>query len=101
MIFIKGVSRDLPPRLFDNRVVQQQKDNGAGFNLEGMEELMESRKQNFIIILGILSEGPGEIAEGSGKKRSRQGLDHGGGLIIFSQLDKANDEGRKEFERRG
>ena len=96
---IPSASRDLLPRFLDNRVVQEKKDDGAGFNLKGMEEFMESRSQDLIHGPGILSEKPGEAGKRSGKERSRQRLDHGGGMTFFSQLDKAHDEGRKDFER--
>jgi len=100
MILIPSTAGDLLPRFFDNRVVQEKKDDGAGFNLEGMKEFMDSRNEDLIHGPGILSEEPGETGEGSGKERARQGLDHGGGVPLFSQLNEAHDEGRKEFERR-
>ncbi len=98
MIFIPSAAGDFLPCFLDNRVVQEKKDNGAGFNLEGMEEFMESRSQDLIHGPGILSEEPGETGEGSGKERASHRLDHGGGVSFFSQLDEAHDEGRKEFE---
>jgi hypothetical protein len=99
MILIPGAAGDLLPRFLNNRVVQEKKDDRAGFNLKGMEELMESHSQDLIHGPGILSEKPGETGEGSGKERARQGLDHGGGVPFFSQLNEAHNEGRKEFER--
>jgi len=100
MILIPSTAGDLLPRFFDNRVVQEKKDDGAGFNLEGMKEFMDSRNEDLIHGPGILSEEPGETGEGSGKERARQGLDHGGGVPLFSQLNEAHDEGRKELKRR-
>jgi len=100
MILIPSAAGDLLPRFLDNRVVQEKKDDGAGFNLEGMKEFMDSRSQDLIHSPGILSKEPGEAGEGSGEKRARQRLDHGGGVPFFAQLDEAHDEGRKEFERR-
>jgi hypothetical protein len=50
-------------------IVAEKKDDGAGFNLEGMEAFMESRSQDFIHVPGILSEEPGETGERSGKER--------------------------------
>jgi len=99
MILIPSASGDLLPRFLDNRVVQEKKDDGAGFNLEGMEEFMESRSQDLIHGPGILSEEPGETGERSGKERARQRLDHGGGVPFFPQLNEAHNEGRKDFER--
>ena len=99
MIFIPAAAGDLLPCFLNNRVVQEKKDDGAGFNLEGMEESMESRSQDLIHVPGILSEEPGETGERSGKERERQGLYPGGGVPIFPQLDEAHDEEIKEFER--
>lgn len=98
MILIPTASGDLLSRLLDNRVVQEKKDDGAGFNLEGMKEFAESRSQDLIHGPGILSEEPGETGEGSGKEGARQRLDHRGGVPFFSQLDETHEEGRKEFE---
>ena len=94
-----SASGDLLSRFLDNRVVQEKKDDGAGFNLEGMKEFMDSRSQDLIHGPGIPSEEPGEAGEGSGKERASQRLDRGGGVPFFSQLDEAHDEGRKKFER--
>jgi hypothetical protein len=99
MILIPTATGDLLSRFLDNRIVQEKKDDGAGFNLEGMKEFVESRSQDLIHGPGILSEEPGETGEGSGKERARQRLDHGGGVSFFSQLDETHDEGRKDFER--
>jgi hypothetical protein len=99
MILIPSASGDLLPRFLDKRVVQEKKDDGAGFNLEGMEEFIESRSQDLIHGPGIFPEEPGEAGERSGKERARQRLDHGGGVPFFPQLNKAHNEGRKDFER--
>ena len=95
MILIPAAAGDLLPRFLKNRVVQEKKGDGTGFNLEGVEELLDRRSPDLIQGPGILSEEPGETGEGPGKERARQGLDHGGGVPFFSQLDKAHNEGRK------
>ena len=99
MILIPSAAGDLLPRFLDNRVVQQKKDNGTGFNPEGTKEFIDSRVQDLIQGPGILSEEPGEAGERSGKKRAGQRLDHGGGVSLFAQLDETHNEGRKDFER--
>ncbi len=98
MILIPSAAGDLLPRFLDNRVVQEKKDDGAGFNLEGMEELMDSRSQDLIQGPGIFSEEPGKAGERSGEEGPRQRLNHRGGMPFFPQLDKAHDERRKDFE---
>ena len=100
MIFMPSTPWDLLPCFLNNRVVQDKKEDRADLNLKGVEELMQSRGQDLIHGPGILSEEASETGEGSGKERSRQRLDHRGGVPFFSQLDKPHDEGRKDFERR-
>jgi len=80
-------------------VVQEKKDDGAGLNLEGLKEFVDSRSQDLICGPGIFSEKPGKTGERSGEEGTRQRLNHGRGMPFFSQLDKAHDEGRKDFER--
>jgi hypothetical protein len=63
-----------------------------------MEELRESRSPDLIHGPGIFSEEPGETGKESGKEKTRQGLDPGGGMPLLSQLEKAHNEGRKYFE---
>ena len=99
MILIPTASGNFLPGFFDNRIVQEQKDNRAGLNLKGMEEFLKRQGQDLIHSPGILSQEPGEAGDGSGKERASQRLDHGGGVSFFSQLDEAHNEGRKEFER--
>jgi len=79
--------------------IQKKKDDGTGFNLERLEEFLQSQGQDFIHGPGILSQETSDTGERSGKKRASQSLDHGGGVSFFSQLDEAHNEGRKEFER--
>ena len=99
MILIPSTTGDLLPCFLDNRIIEEKEDDGTGLNLEGMEELMESRSQDLIQVPGILSEEPGETGERAGKERARQRLDHGGGVSFFPQLNEAHQEGRKDFER--
>lgn len=99
MILIPTASGNFLPGFFDNRIVQEQKDNRAGLNLKGMEEFLKRQGQDLIHSPGILSQEPGEAGEGSGKERASEGLDPGGSVSFFSQLDEAKNERRKEFER--
>ena len=98
MILIPSTAGELFPGFLNNRIVQEKKDDRTGFNLKGMEELMQSRSQDLIHGPGILSEEAGETRERSGKERARQRLDHGGGVPFFPQLDETHDEGGKEFK---
>ena len=100
MILIPTTSRDFLPGFFDDRIVQEQKDDRAGLNFKGIEKILKRQGQDLIHSPGILSQEPGEAGEGSGKERAGQGSDHGRGVPFFSQLDEADNEGRKELERR-
>lgn len=99
MILIPSAAGDLLSCFFDNRIIQEEKDDGAGFNLEGMEEFCEGHGQDFIPGPGIFPQETGEAGERAGKKRASQRLDRGGGVNFFPQLDETNNEGRKELER--
>jgi hypothetical protein len=100
MILIPSAAGNLLSRFFDNRIVQEEKDDGARFNLEGLEEFLEGQGQDLIPGPGILSQETGETGERSGKKRASQRFNHGRGVPFFSQLDEAKNERGKEFERR-
>lgn len=99
MILIPTASGNLLPGFFNNRIVQEEKDDRAGLNLKGMEEILKSQGQDLIHSPGILSQETGEAGEGSGEEGASQRLDHGRGVPFFSQLDEANNERRKEFKR--
>jgi hypothetical protein len=99
MIFIPSSAGNFLSGLFDNGIIQEEKDNGASFNLEGMEEFLQSQGQDGIHGPGILSQETGEAGKRSGKKRARQRLDHGRGVPFFPQLDEANNKRKKELER--
>jgi hypothetical protein len=100
VILIPGATGHFLSCFFDNRIVQKKKDDGASLNLEGLEEFLGSDSQHLIEGPAILSQESGETGEGSGEEGSRQGLDSGGGVPFFSQLDEAQNKGRKEFKRR-
>jgi hypothetical protein len=71
MILIPSAAGDLLPRFLNNRIVQEKKDDGAGLNLEGVEEFMQSGSEHLVHGPGILPEEPGETGKGSGKERAR------------------------------
>ncbi|MDH4264508.1 MAG: hypothetical protein OEW45_02620 [Deltaproteobacteria bacterium] len=70
MIPIPSAAGNLLSRFFDNRIVQEEKDHGAGFNLEGLEKFLEGQGQDLIPGPGILSQEPGENWRGIGKEKS-------------------------------
>jgi len=47
-----------------------------------------------------MAQEPIETEEGSGKERARQGLNDGRGVPPLSQLNQAQDEGRRKLKRR-
>ena len=70
MILIPTASGDFLPGFFDDRIVQEQKDDRAGSNFKGLEEFLKCQGQDLIPSPGILSQEPGEAGEGSGKERA-------------------------------
>ena len=95
-----GTSWNLFASLLDDRVIQDKKEHGMGFDPQGMEELFQSGLGHFLQGPDILSEESGETGQRPVKKWEAKGLDHRGGVGFFAQLDKTDDKGREKFERR-
>jgi hypothetical protein len=92
MILIPRATGNLLPRFGQERIIQKKKDEGAGLNLEGLEEFLEGRSQDLIHGPNILSQETGKAGERSQNKGTGQGSDHGRSMGFFSQLDKANNK---------
>ena len=98
MIFMPGTPRDCSPCLLDQGVIDNKEHDRLGFDLQGGEELIQSRFDNFFDSPNILPQEPGETGEGSMKKGTRNRLNHRGGMGFFAQLNEPHDEGREHFE---
>lgn len=100
MIFVPGTSRDLLPCFLDDRIIDDEEEDGASFDSQHPEESLQG---NLNQILGC----PRALAEeaSEGRKRSLEiglslRLDHGGGVGFLSQLDEPNNERGEESKRR-
>jgi hypothetical protein len=67
--------------------------------LKGSKKFFKSHCQDLILGPSILSQKPGEVGEGSRKKREGRGLHPGRSVPFFYQLDETKNERRKDFKR--
>jgi hypothetical protein len=95
-----GISWNLLSRLLGNGVIHDKKEYRMGFDPQIMEELGQSDLRDRFHGPDIFSQESGEAAKRSVKKGKTEGLNHGGGVGFFFQLDEADDKGGKEAERR-
>ena len=100
MIFMPSTARDFLACLGNQRIIDNEEEDRLGFDVQDLKELAQSGLDHFFHGPDILPQEPRETAEGSVKKGPREGLDHRRGVDFFTQLDKAHDEGREDFERR-
>jgi len=100
MILIPSTTGNLLSRFFEDRIIQEEKDDRAGFNPKGMEEFLQSNLQDLIHGPRIFSQEASEAGERSAEKGAGQGLDHGGGMGFFAQLDETGNKRGEESKRR-
>jgi hypothetical protein len=100
MILMPTPSRDLLARLLDEGVVHDKKEDIPDPNPQPLEELMQGGFRNLLHGPDILSQESSETGEGSVQKRKAKGLNHGGRVGFFTQLDKADDKRGEDFERK-
>jgi hypothetical protein len=84
----------------DKGVIHDKKESRMGFDLQMIEELGQSNLCDLFHGPDILSEESGEARKRAAKKGVGEGLDHGGGMGFFARLNKADDIGRENLERR-
>jgi len=99
MIFIPTTSWNLSACLLDDGIVDDEKENRRGFDLQRVEELGQSRLHHPLHGPYVLAQESGKTRERSMQNRETEGLNHRGGMSFFAQLDKADDEGREDLER--
>ena len=100
MIFMPGTSWNLLTCLLDDRVIHDKKEDRMSFDPQGVEELVQSGPCDLLHGPDVLSQESGKTGERSVEKRMSKGLNHGRSVHFFAQLDKANDKGGKDLERR-
>ncbi len=98
MIFMPGTSRNLLACLLDQSIIDNKEQDRLGFDLQGAEELTQSRFDDLFDSPDVLPQEPGEAGEGSMKKGTRNRLNHRRGMDFFAQLNESHDEGREHFE---
>ncbi len=100
MILIPTAPWNLFPCLLDKGIIDDEKQNRRGFDLQGVEELVQSRLHHLLRGPNALSQESGKTGKRSVQERQAEGLNHRGSMNFFAQLDKADEKGREEFERR-
>jgi hypothetical protein len=100
MIFIPGKSGILLACLLGNGGIHKKKEDGMGFDSQGMEELIQSGLCDLLHGPDVLSQKSGETAKRLVQKARGKGLHHRGSVGFFAQLNEANDKGRENLERR-
>ena len=78
MILIPSTTGNLLSRFLQDRIIQKEKDDRAGFNPKGMEEFLQSDRQDLIHDPGILAQEVGEDRRQEGAWGRPRGSDDGG-----------------------
>jgi len=100
MIFMPSTPGEGLPRLSNKAVIDNEKEDRLGFDSQGMEEFFQSDLDHFFCGPNILPQEPSKAAKGSVQEGKAERLNHRGGVGLLAQLDKSDDKGRKDFERR-
>jgi hypothetical protein len=100
VVFIPSTSRNFLSGLFMDGIVQKEKKRRSGFDAKGLEEPLNRQVHDFVDLPMILPQEAGKAGEGLGQEDCTDRLNHGGGVCLFSKLNKADDIGRENFERR-
>ena len=99
-IFMPGASGHLLACFVHKGVIHDKKENRMGFDPQMIEELGQSDLCDRFHGPDILSEESGEAGKRAAKKGVGERLDHGGRMGFFARLNKADDIGRENLERR-
>jgi hypothetical protein len=100
MISMPGTSWNFLPCLLGDGVIDNKKENGMGFDPQGMKELVQSGLCDLLHAPDALSQKSGEAAKRSMQKGTGKGLNHRGSVDLFAQLDEGDDKGGENLERR-
>ena len=93
MIFMPGTSRDVLPRLWRKGVIDNEKEQRLGFNIEPMKELLHSNLCHFFHSPDMVPQKPGETGKSSMQEGTAERLNHGGRMGFPAQVDKSHDKG--------
>jgi hypothetical protein len=100
MIFMPSTPGDLLPGLLHEGVIHQKKEDGVGFDSQGVEESVEGDLPNFLRRPSVLSQKAGKTGKRSLQKMPAEGANQGGGMSFFAQLDETDDKRGEELARR-
>jgi hypothetical protein len=100
MIFIPSTPWDGLSGLSNKGVIDNEKEDRLGFDSQGMEEFFQSDLEHLFCGPNVLSQEPGKAGKRSMQEGKAERLNHRGGMSLLAQLDKSDDKGRKDFERR-
>jgi len=100
VVFKPSTSRNFLSRLFLDGIVQKKKKRGPGLDAKLLEEPLGGQVHDLINLPMVLPQKAGKAGKGFGQKDGTDRLDHGGGVRLFAQLNKADDVGGKNFEGR-
>jgi hypothetical protein len=100
MISMPSTPWDGLPSLSNKAVIDNEKEDRLGFDSQGTEEFFQSDLDHFLRGPNILSQEPSKATKRSVQKGRAERLNHRGGMGLLAQLDKSDDKGRKDSERR-
>ena len=100
MILVPPTAWNLFPCLLNQGVIHDKKEDIPGRDPQGPKELTQGNLRKFLHRPNALAQKSSEAAERSAQEGMGKGLDHGGRMDFFAQLDEADDKGREEFKRR-
>jgi hypothetical protein len=100
MISMPSTPWDGLPSLSNQGVIDNEKEDRLGFDAQGTKEFSQSNLDHVFCGPNILSQEPGEAAKRSLQEGKAERVNHRGGMGLPAQLDKSDDKGRKDFERR-
>ena len=93
MIFMPTTPWDFLPCLPNEGIINDKKEDRLGLDSQGMEELSQSDLHHLFCGPNVLSQEPGKAGKRSAQEGKAEGLNHRGGVIFFTKLDKSDDKG--------
>jgi hypothetical protein len=100
MIFMPSTPWNALASLSNKGVIDNEKEDRLGFDSQGKEEFFQSDLDHLLCGPNVLSQEPGKAGKRSVQEGTAERLNHRGGMGLLSQLDKSDDKGRKDLERR-
>ncbi len=99
MILMPTTAGNLLTCLFNKSVIHDKKEDIPGRDPQRLEELMQSGLRDLLHSPKVFSQESSKAGERSTQERTGEGLDHGGSVNFFPQLDETDNKGTEQFER--